>query len=204
MDAALWRDLLHPDVSILEKIIRPVLVYFFLIISLRLAAKPAKPEAQQFGLFESTLRDPNHFAETLAQLTGLCGTDHVGTPQLVPSHKPDSFLLAPPEFNSSASNSAFRIPDSALAQGDKLGPQLRRFRPPLPSQIEFREQKPSLLRSHVFIGPIVGTRGPFFSSGDWWDDNRWTREEWDIQTSDGSLFRIFRSPEGCFVEGIYD
>src|ERR1700704_3861652 len=39
MDTALWRDLVHPDVSILEKIIRPVLVYFFLIISLRLAGK---------------------------------------------------------------------------------------------------------------------------------------------------------------------
>src|SRR2546425_13326593 len=39
MDPALWRDLLHPDVSILEKIIRPILVYFFLVISLRLAGK---------------------------------------------------------------------------------------------------------------------------------------------------------------------
>ena len=36
MDAGLWRDILHPDVSILEKIIRPILVYFFLIAGLRL------------------------------------------------------------------------------------------------------------------------------------------------------------------------
>ena len=82
--------------------------------------------------------------------------------------------------------------------------QLRRFRPPRPSHIEFRDNKPALLRSDLFIGPIVETRGPFFSSGNWWDAGRWAREEWDVETADGSLFRIFRSSEGCFVEGIYD
>lgn len=86
----------------------------------------------------------------------------------------------------------------------KVGLQLRRFRPALPSDVEFRDEKPALLRSHVFTGAIVDTRGPFFSSGNWWDNGRWAREEWDIETSDGSLFRIFRSAEGCFVEGVYD
>src|SRR5213080_4493990 len=50
MDAALWRDLLHPDVSILEKILRPVLVYFFLIISLRLAGKRQLAQLNPFDL----------------------------------------------------------------------------------------------------------------------------------------------------------
>ena len=50
MDAALWRDLLHPDVSILEKIIRPVLVYLFLIVSLRLAGKRELAQLNPFDL----------------------------------------------------------------------------------------------------------------------------------------------------------
>jgi uncharacterized membrane protein YcaP (DUF421 family) len=50
MDAALWRDLLHPDVSILEKILRPILVYFFLIISLRLAGKRELAQLNPFDL----------------------------------------------------------------------------------------------------------------------------------------------------------
>ena len=50
MDAALWRDLLHPDVSILEKIIRPILVYFFLVISLRLAGKRELAQLNPFDL----------------------------------------------------------------------------------------------------------------------------------------------------------
>jgi protein ImuB len=182
------------------------------IVSLRLIAKPAKPDAQQFGLFESTLRDPNQFAETLAQLTALCGSDRVGTPESIPTHKPDSFRIVVPEFNNSKnSNSNQRVNNFPLShrmgEGSGEGPiglNLRRFRSPLPSQIELRDGKPALLRSHLFIGPIVESRGPFFSSGNWWDAGKWQREEWDIQTSDGSLFRIFRSAENYFLEGVYD
>jgi len=50
MDSALWRDLLHPDVSILEKIIRPTLVYFFLVVSLRLAGKRELAQLNPFDL----------------------------------------------------------------------------------------------------------------------------------------------------------
>src|SRR5947199_5529072 len=50
MDAALWRDLFHPDVSILEKIIRPILVYFFLIAGLRLAGKRELAQLNAFDL----------------------------------------------------------------------------------------------------------------------------------------------------------
>jgi uncharacterized membrane protein YcaP (DUF421 family) len=50
MDAALWHNLLRPDISILEKIIRPILVYFFLIISLRLAGKRELAQLNPFDL----------------------------------------------------------------------------------------------------------------------------------------------------------
>src|SRR5437762_1730286 len=50
MDAALWRDLFHTDVSIIEKIIRPVLVYFFLIAGLRLAGKRELAQLNAFDL----------------------------------------------------------------------------------------------------------------------------------------------------------
>jgi uncharacterized membrane protein YcaP (DUF421 family) len=50
MDAALWRDLFHPDVSILEKIIRPIIVYLFLIVGLRLAGKRELAQLNAFDL----------------------------------------------------------------------------------------------------------------------------------------------------------
>jgi uncharacterized membrane protein YcaP (DUF421 family) len=50
MDPNIWSDILHPDISILEKIIRPVLVYFFLVIGLRLAGKRELAQLNPFDL----------------------------------------------------------------------------------------------------------------------------------------------------------
>jgi uncharacterized membrane protein YcaP (DUF421 family) len=47
---ALWKDLLVPDISIAEKMLRPILVYFFLIISLRLAGKRELAQLNPFDL----------------------------------------------------------------------------------------------------------------------------------------------------------
>jgi hypothetical protein len=111
----------------------------------------------------------------------------------------------------------------------RCGLQLRRFRPPLVARVEFRERLPVLIRSGVCNGRIVDRRGPFLLSGNWWDDGRWWREEWDVQMPDGKMYRVFRaiqkracsaqaSPaseeerektnlaaaDECFVEGVYD
>lgn len=50
MDAKFWTDLLQPDTSILEKIIRPILVYLFLIAGLRLAGKRELAQLNPFDL----------------------------------------------------------------------------------------------------------------------------------------------------------
>ena len=50
MDPKFWSDLFHPDVSILEKIIRPVIVYVFLVIGLRLAGKRELAQLNPFDL----------------------------------------------------------------------------------------------------------------------------------------------------------
>src|SRR5256714_14876972 len=50
MDAKLWTDIVQPEISILEKIIRPILVYLFLIIGLRLAGKRELAQLNPFDL----------------------------------------------------------------------------------------------------------------------------------------------------------
>jgi uncharacterized membrane protein YcaP (DUF421 family) len=46
----IWHDLFIPEVSILEKILRPVLVYAFLIVGLRLAGKRELAQLNPFDL----------------------------------------------------------------------------------------------------------------------------------------------------------
>ncbi|HEX3624802.1 MAG TPA: hypothetical protein VH280_05175 [Verrucomicrobiae bacterium] len=167
------------------------------IVSLRLIAFPAGAEARQFGLFENTLRDPNQFAETLARLAVLVGAEKMGTPILEGTHRPDAFKMQRPDFDTVS-------PETSNSETTSIGLQLRRFRPPIPALIEFRDGNPALIRSEIFKGPVTASRGPYFSSGNWWDDDRWARAEWDIETSEGSLLRAFRSSAGCFIEGVYD
>jgi uncharacterized membrane protein YcaP (DUF421 family) len=50
MDPKFWSDILQPDVSILEKVVRPVLVYLFLVIGLRLAGKRELAQLNPFDL----------------------------------------------------------------------------------------------------------------------------------------------------------
>jgi uncharacterized membrane protein YcaP (DUF421 family) len=50
MDRSLWTDLFHPGVPVLEKIIRPAVVYLFLIVGLRLAGKRELAQLNPFDL----------------------------------------------------------------------------------------------------------------------------------------------------------
>src|SRR5947208_10012714 len=65
------------------------------IIAVALSAQPIKPAREQFGLFETTLRNPNKLYESLARLTAFLGADRVGTPVLEETHRPDAFRMEP-------------------------------------------------------------------------------------------------------------
>lgn len=50
MTAQIWSDLFHPGLPVLEKILRPILVYFFLVVALRLAGKRELAQLNPFDL----------------------------------------------------------------------------------------------------------------------------------------------------------
>jgi uncharacterized membrane protein YcaP (DUF421 family) len=50
MDAKLWSDMFHLGLPVLEKILRPIIVYVFLIIGLRLAGKRELAQLNPFDL----------------------------------------------------------------------------------------------------------------------------------------------------------
>jgi protein ImuB len=170
------------------------------ICSLRLGAKPGRTANYQFGLFNAALRDPAQFHQTLARLTALLGTHRVGTPRLEETHRRDSFRMDLEGITTTRDQE----PGATQNQEPSMGLALRRFRPPLPATVEMRAEKPALLRSATFTGPIAAVRGPWRLSGQWWDREAWARDEWDVQTRHGELLRLARQEEQWSVDGIFD
>jgi protein ImuB len=170
------------------------------IVSLRLRATPCLDGNHQFGLFESALRDPNQFHETLARLTALLGANRVGTPVREASRKPDAFRMEVPQFGTTE----IQMKPAHTREISK-GPSLRRFRPRVRATIELREKNLVRVCSAAFTGAICDQRGPFGISGEgWWENRPLRRLEWDVQASDGTLYRLVQQDGEWFVEGVYD
>jgi protein ImuB len=170
------------------------------IIGLSLSAQPARPERQQFSLFESGLRDPNKFYETLARLHALLGNDRVGTPVAQDTHRPDAFHLETPRFDEALSSTATV---SASVAGTAAAAPLSRFRPPLHADVQTVAGRPLRVFSEKAFGEVTDCRGPWLGSGDWWAERAWEREEWDVEVG-GTCYRLACQGGAWFLDGAYD
>lgn len=193
------------------------------IVAVALSAQPMKPTGEQFGIFETTLRNPHQLSETLARLTALLGSDRIGTPALEETHRPDAFRMQPFSWhlNLTADNGGR---SSAMARSNRetrtssflqiLCRALRRFRPAVSASVLQDENTPAHVRSAEVSGKIVAKRGPYLLSGNWWDEKSWRRADWDLQLENGELVRAHESDpptpgygvaKGTWrIDGIYD
>jgi len=173
------------------------------IVAVALSAEPIKPAGEQFGLFETTLRNPHQLSETLARLTALLGGDHIGTPVLEETHRPDAFRMQPFRWD---------IVESAVPSGQSFDAlrtahataALRRFRPAVSASVLQDEDTPAHVRSAETSGKIIAQRGPYFLSGNWWDEKSWARAEWNLQLQNGELVRAHEHDGVWKIDGVYD
>jgi protein ImuB len=186
------------------------------IVAVALSAEPIKPAGEQFGLFETTLRNPHQLSETLARLTALLGGDRIGTPVLEETHRPDAFRMQP--FCSTGFQPVGRAgvlacksngrQDARLPHSQDgcapLSPALRRFRPAVSASVLQDEDKPAHVRSAELSGKIIEQRGPYFLSGNWWDEKSWARAEWDLQLQNSGLVRAHERDGVWKIDGVYD
>ena len=179
------------------------------IVAVALSAQPIRPVSQQFRLFETALRNPHQLYETLARLSAFLGTSRVGTPVLEETHRPDTFHIDP--FSWGAVESPLPSGQSPHSDSDSHALRtahptaaLRRFRPATSASVLMDGDKPAHVRSPEFRGNVIEHRGPYFISGNWWDEKSWGRAEWDLQLKNGELVRAHESEGRWQVDGIYD
>jgi protein ImuB len=205
------------------------------VVKMHLSAEPARPRVLQSGLFKPVFPEPEKLELTLARIAGIVGEDRAGSVELLNTHREGAFAVqhfAPLEpasveakrkqsVNPKQKDMSLPVEDGACTLKEKLEENakekmsaviaLRIFRPPLSASVTLCEAKPVHMRclQPDIAGDIVWTAGPWRSSGDWSEQEGWSREEWDIAIAAGdrlALYRLVQDKLGgnWFVEGMYD
>jgi protein ImuB len=172
------------------------------IVAVALSVEPIKPAGEQFGLFETTLRNPHQLSETLARLTALLGGDRIGTPILEETHRPDAFRMQPFSWAVVSAVPSGETPHALKTAHTTAA--LRRFRPAVSASVLQDEKTPAHVRSAEISEKIIAQRGPYFLSGNWWDEKSWSRAEWDLQLQNGELVRAHERDSVWKIDGVYD
>lgn len=171
------------------------------IVGITLTAEPVEPRPIQNGLFLPLAPEPEKLELTLARIGSIVGDDNIGSPQLLDTHRPDAFRLH-----------RFAIPVASAAKkstaSKSVSLAIRLCRPPRPISVEMQQGQPSQVFFPNKSGKVTA-RGPWNTSGEWWRDAPWNREEWDVEVQSGRHRTLYRIYHDCrtgqwFVDGTYD
>lgn len=166
-----------------------------------LRAQPARPQRTQQGLFAPQSPETGRLEVLLARLRKLVGEERVGAPELLDSHAPDAFRMLSLVSNADSAgqpSAPHRLRASAL----------RMVRPPLSVHLRMNGSSPAMLFLEGQRLAVQTHSGPWRTSGAWWTNSNWCREEWDIAVDDpqNRCLRLAYDPgANCwYLIGIYD
>jgi protein ImuB len=161
--------------------------------ALSVSIKPVLPRTVQTGIFMPLAPAPDKLELTLARIRGIVGEQNVGVPELVDTHHPHPYRLKSEQ------------PQIGTSQQITDRQAFRYFRPPITAKVELQHDRPARLIASGIHGKVLNAAGPWRTSGNWWTQAAWDRDEWDITLTNGALYRIYCEPDQrWFVEGCYD
>lgn len=170
--------------------------------ALMVQVTPEAPRSRQLSFFEAVGPAPDKLAVTVARLKALCGIERVGVPQPGDSYRDDTFDVTPFGGASIASTEHPAAPTLAL----------RRFRPPKPVDVIWRNQVPVRIDGGELGGRVISWSGPYRRSEGWWVDGRDPQavhgecDIYDLQLSNGVAYRVAydRCCARWLAQGWYD
>jgi len=176
------------------------------VVGARAIATPDGVETAQLDLFLPPLPSPGELAVAIARIESLCGAGQVGAPQVSDTHRQDAATLAEFQLAHARRREAALAPDAGLPPRGVLA--LRAVRPPQPVRVHGGRPPVyvSLQRGDSEGGRVLNTAGPWRLFGEWWGEERFARDYWDVELSDGGLYRLYHNlpDDSWYVDGIYD
>ena len=170
-----------------------------IVEGLTLRARPTRAAPAQESLTDPSRPSPRFLAATMNRLVALVGSDRIGAPALLDSHRPDAVGLG-----AYVSPSPLRGEGRVRGSGNAPVLALRRLRPPAPAAVTLASGRPVAMRSSRLAGRIVAGVGPWRSSGEWWTTQPWLQDEWDVELADGTLCRLAHDGSAWHIAGVYD
>jgi protein ImuB len=191
-----------------------------------LVADSAPPRVAQSGLFVPCAPDPEKLELTLARLAKLVGDSNIGSPELLDTYRPETFRMsyffASRERTKNRRRSGIFVDAEERQQIRKTMIGFRAIRPSAPVNVELCEERPVCVCFRGMHGDVVVASGPWRGSGDWWQEDAWDQNEWDLAVDFGAahgqrgqsvgswpqcgVYRIYYDTlrRSWFVRGFYD
>jgi protein ImuB len=148
-----------------------------------LRADTDRPRAVQGGFFLPAAPDPDKLELTLARIASAVGENNVGSAELLDSYRPDAFRMhkfcATGVVDSQKAMSVDGVGNPQKLRKAELG--FRYFRPPLSAYVVFDEGRPVRVSWKGNTGKVVHSSGPWRLSGQWWEENSWQEDAWDVE-----------------------
>jgi protein ImuB len=167
------------------------------IQKIKMAADTAPPRVTQTGLFVPRGPDPEKLELTIARLAKLVGESNVGVAELLDTHRAENFRMARWAGGGSVAGGASPSPtkgarikkrkkNGALPVQEesrevrKAAAGFRAIRPAMAASVEVGEERPVRVSFGGMQGDVVAASGPWRSSGEWWQEDGWDQDEWDL------------------------
>jgi len=192
------------------------------IQKITLTADAARPRITQRNLFLPSFPDPEKLELTIARIVNVVGEGNVGSPSLTDTHRPGDFQMLrflisreAPKIDRGCSRARHRTDERA---DGTIPASFRVFRPAIPAKLDLHTGFPARVTFHGLRGKVSAASGPWRTSGDWWREDPWQQDEWDLEIhfqDAGEPFNGFSNPgiyrfyydslrRGWFVRGVYD
>ena len=195
------------------------------VVGFTFTAEPDRLRQAQLSLFGPAALSPDRLATTIARLVALLGAERVGSPRAVDGHLPERLTVA--DYSPPPPPPERRVPRTGrglLA--------IRVLRPPVALEVIVSPCHPvagtSLCHPERSEGSTSGLRllslkstngsdpeisgtvrvaaGPWNLEDGWWSAAPASRDYWDVELSEGGLYRIYRdrASDKWYADGMYD